>query len=148
MLRHLYATRVEVLRLSGTVIRGNPVLTWVKVANTLDPALGAPGELLCRIDLQFQRLGKDQPMPLVAGRPPDRVGVLFCDMTGNLLAGDRVRTITGPVTGTFEIRSIPDPALDLGAAHHLEVQVVEVAQALTGPQMFPAGTVEDHQAGP
>ncbi len=147
-MRHLYASRCEVLRLSGVVTRGNPVMSWVKVANIVDDTLATPGELWCRIDLQFQRPGKDQPMPLVAGRPPDRVGVLFCGITGNLLAGDRVRTIAGPVSGTFEIRSIPDPAVDLGSAHHLEVQVVEVAQSLTGPQMFPAGTVEDHQVGP
>lgn len=147
-MRHLFASRVEVLRLSGTLVRGNPIMTWVRVTDVLDLSLGVPGELLCRIDLQFQRPGKDQPMPVVAGRAPDRLGVLFCSITPSLLAGDRLHCIAGPVNGTFEIRTIPDPALNNTAAHHLEVQVVEVAQSLTGPQVFPGGTVADHRAGP
>jgi hypothetical protein len=87
----------------------------------------------------FVRPGKDAPMPLVAGRAPDRVGTLFCDPTPHLKAGDRIHAIDGPVTGTFEIRAIPDVAVGFGIGHHMEVQLIEVAQELTG--VFPGGAV-------
>lgn len=139
-MRHLFNSRVEVLRLAGAVTFGTPTFQWNKVDAVIDPLLGAPGELMCRLDLNFQRLGRDQPMPATAGRAPDRLGVMFFDVTDQLKAGDRVRCLTGPVTGTFEIRQVPDPAVDYSTAHHLEVQVVEVAQALVG--VFPGAQPE------
>lgn len=139
-MRHLYNSRAEVLRLSGVMTNGTPVLTWTKVTVTVDTRLAVPGELLCRLDLNFMRQGKDQPMPAVAGRAPDRIGVLFCDATDEIRAGDRIHCLTGPVKGTFEIRTIPDEAIDYTSAHHIEVQVVEVSQSLAG--VFPGGTVE------
>jgi len=135
-MRHLYSSRVEVLRLSATMVSGTPTLAWTKITAVPDPVLGTAGELLCRLDLGFMRLGRDQPMAVVAGRAPDRVGVMFFDATAHVKAGDRVHTLAGPITGTFEIRPIPDPATDMTRVHHMEVQVVEVAQALDG--VFPA----------
>lgn len=135
-MRHLYSSQMEVLRISGTLTDGTGVVAWTKVPYVLDPELGIPGELMCRIDLAFVRPGKDLPMALASGRALDRVGVLFCDTTEELRAGDRLRDIAGPVHGTFELRSMPDPAIDFAGAHHLEVQVVEVAQSL---QYFPSG---------
>lgn len=139
-MRHLFNQRVEVLRLAAVMTNGTPVLSWSKVTTILDPALGVPGELLCRLDLNFVRPGKDQPMPVTAGRAPDRIGVLFCGATDKILAGDRIRCLSGPVSGTFEIRTIPDQAIDFAAAHHIEVQVVEISQSLAG--VFPGAHVE------
>jgi len=136
-MRHLYNCRVELLRLSGVLVDGVPTFTWARTDTLPDPVLGIPGELMCRLDLSFVRQGKDQPMPVVAGRAPDRVGVMFFDNTNEVRAGDRIRVLAGPVTGTFEIRAIPDPAVSQLVAHHMEVQIVEVAQPLTG--IFPSG---------
>lgn len=140
-MRHLYQSRMEVLRLSGTLVNGAPVMRYDKVASTVDPKLGATGEIMCRLDLTFIRPGKDQPMPIVAGRAPDRIGVLFYDTGCDVRAGDRLRAVAGPVTGTFEIRTIPDSAVAYGTTHHMEVQVIEVAQSLAG--VFPGANVEE-----
>lgn len=130
-MRHLYASQVEVLRLASSIQFGTPTLSWVKLDEIVDPALGVAGELRCRLDLGFIRAGKDQPAAVVAGRAPDRTGVLFCDYTPQLRAGDRVRTVVGPVEGTFEVRAIPDTALDMTSVHHVEVQIFEVAQQVS-----------------
>ncbi len=141
-MRHLYNCRVAVDELSGGLINGTPVLSWSQVSDNLDPYLpDSQGELMCRIDLQFIRPGKDAPMPAVAGRAPDRIGVMFFDPTDKIKAGQRVRVLTGPVTGTFEIRAVPDPAVGLAVANHMEVQVIEVAQQPAG--IFPGRNVEE-----
>ncbi len=127
-MRHLFHTRAEVLRLTGALTNGVPIMSWDKVTTVIDATLGVPGELMCRLDLSFLRPGKDQPMPAVAGRAADRIGVMFFSATDLLQAGDRVHTLVGPVQGTFEIRNNPDPAADFSSAHHFEVQVIEVAQ--------------------
>ncbi len=145
-MRHLYNCRVAVDELSGDIVNGTPTLTWAQLGVNLDPYLpGSEGELMCRLDLYLQRPGKDAPMPIVAGRAPDRVGVMFFDATAAaaaVKAGQRVRVLSGPVTGTFEIRATPDPAQDFSpVAHHMEVQVIEVAQAPAG--IFPGRGVEE-----
>lgn len=128
-MRHLYHTRAELLRLSLQMNKGVPTQQWQKVREIIDPLLGSPGEFLCRIDLQYQRPGKDQPMPVVAGRAPDRVGLMFFDATDVIRSGDRLRCLDGPISGTFELRVMPDPAAGFSLAHHMEVQIVEVAQS-------------------
>lgn len=128
-MRWLYNTHCEVLRLSVQMQDGLAIQTWQKIDAIVDPFLGVPGEMMCRLDQLFQRPGKDQPQPLVAGRAPDRVGLLFFDPTLDIKSGDRVHVLDGPVQGTFELRVMPDPAQQYGAlAHHMEVQVIEVAQ--------------------
>jgi len=139
--RHLYNSRVGVYRLNGELTYGSPKLTWDKLTTVLDPYLGTPGELMGRFDLTFQRPGKDIPMPVVAGRAPDRIGVLFFDVTDAVKAGDRLRCIDGPIVGTFEIRAIPDPAVGFTAAHHMEVQVIEISRNLMN--VFPGGDVDE-----
>lgn len=128
-MRHLYNTRCEVLRLTVDMQDGLATQTWQKLDAIVDPYLAVPGEVMCRIDLIFQRPGKDQPQPIVAGRAPDRVGLMFLDATDEIVSGDRFHILDGPVAGTFEIRVMPDPAQAYGPmAHHMEVQVIEVAQ--------------------
>lgn len=132
-MRHLYASRVELYELIRELGTGtSPTGTWTKVADVVDPLLGVPGELLCRLDLGFIRPGRDTPAQPVAGRALDRVGVLFCDLSPYLRAGMRVHCIQGDVYGTFEIRVVPDLSPDMNAVRHIEVQVIEVAQSLTG----------------
>ncbi len=141
-MRHLFNTRVAVEELAGDFADGTPQYTWAKAATVVDPFIGEPGELMCRLDLTFQRPGKDAPQPIVAGRAPDRIGIMFCAAVDGIKAGQRVRALSGPLTGaTFELRAIPDPAQDYGpVAHHLEVQEVEVSQKLTG--VFPGSDLE------
>ncbi len=130
-MRMLYASQVDVLRLVTTDIEGGSASSsWVKIEDIVDPIWGVPGELMCRIATSFLRPGKDLPPPVVAGRAPDRVGVLYCDATPYLKAGDRVRCVTGDVYGTFELRVTPDLALNQTTVGHMEVQIIEVAQSL------------------
>ncbi len=140
-MRHLFHTRAEVLRLSQDRVRGVPQLNWQKVPAIVDRRLGVPGELQCRIDLSYMRPGKDQPMPIVAGRAPDRIGVMFFAATDAIWSGDRIRCIDGPIQGTFEIRAMPDVAADFDRAHHMEVQIVEVAQNMQDNLLSPTKQV-------
>ncbi len=127
-MRWLYHTRVEILRLSLELTNGLPQQTWQKLDVIVDPYLGVPGEMMCRIDLQYQRQGKDFPAPPIQGRAPDRVGVMFFDATNAVRSGDRFACLQGPIQGTFEIRAMPDVAAAYAHAHHMEVQITEVAQ--------------------
>jgi hypothetical protein len=113
---------------------------WQKLDAVVDPKLGVNGEMMCRLDLNFIRPGKDQPSPIVAGRAPDRVGLLFCDYTPNLLAGDRIKLVGGPIAGTFEIKSTPDGAIDFSKVHHFEVQVTEVSPSAS---KFPGTEIDN-----
>jgi hypothetical protein len=126
--RHLFSSRVEVYDPVITVVDGTGEISWEKSSTVIDTAHGEPGEMKCRIDLNFVRYGKDQLPAPVAGRAPDRIGVLLCSTTDGLKAGQRIKTIAGPVTGVFELRAIPDVAPDFSSAHHMEAQVIEVAQ--------------------
>jgi hypothetical protein len=117
---------------------GAMTLGWNPVAGVVDPVLGQPGLLQCRLDLTFLRPGKDQPPPLVAGRAPDRTGVCYFDLATDpagvplVKAGDRLLCVAGPIFGMFDIRTIPDVAQSLTGAHHVETQVIEVSQMLKG----------------
>lgn len=139
-MRHLYNCLVEVLQLSGGLVYGTPTLTWDVIGDTPDPVLGVTGQMMCRISLGVVRPGKDAPMPIVAGRAPDRVGVMYFDPSDAVKAGQRIHILDGPFLGTFEIRAMPDVAVMGATAHHMEVQVIEVAQAASGA--FPGATVE------
>jgi hypothetical protein len=145
-MRMFYTSTCQVLRLDPVLgDTGAMTLNWPAVDTVVDPVLGQPGLLKCRLDLTFIRPGKDQPAPIVAGRAPDRVGVCYFDLaTGEdnvplVLAGDRLQCVAGPIFGTFEIRPIPDVAQDMIGAHHVEVQVIEVSQMLKpgSPTPFP-----------
>lgn len=130
-MEHLYASRVKVQRLQLRVAEGRTAMhDWSDQEGTL-------ANFPCRLDLLFLRPGKDVPAPFEAGVARDRMGVMFCSSDVPLLAGDRIVTLSGPIKGSFEIRSVPDQAQDYGAAHHIEVQVIETNQTLEGPTSYP-----------
>lgn len=132
----MYLYTVEVYQTEITMDKGSMKTSWVKSTEMIDPLHGIPGEMRCRIDFGYLRPGKDAPSPITAGRAPDRVGVMVFDYTPHVRAGHRLRIKSGPMTGTYELKANPDPAVGYGSVHHLEVQVVEVAQSAVG---FPAG---------
>jgi hypothetical protein len=146
-LRMFYTSTCQVLRFDPSLgATGAMTFSWDPVTAVVDPVLGQPGLLQCRLDLTFLRPGKDQPSPYVAGRAPDRTGVCYFDLATDengaplVKAGDRLQCTAGPIFGTFELRLIPDVAQSLIGAHHVETQVVEVAQQLKpgSPQPFPS----------
>ena len=107
-MRHLFSSTVEILESVTTVVDGARVQAWVKSTEQFDPAC-APGEMLCRLDLIFLRPGKDAPAPIVAGRTPDRTGVLYCSNTPALKGGQIVRVIKGQHIGaSFLMKMRPD----------------------------------------
>lgn len=123
-MRHLYASTVKVQRLTKTRVNGMVQTSWSDQAPPLD-------SFRCRLDLNFLRPGKDAPPAHEAGVAPDRTGIMFCDAHLPLKAGDRLVAIAGPVEGTFEIRTLPDIAVDYSSGHHIEVQIIESVQDLT-----------------
>ena len=120
-------------------------VSWAAITDIVDVILDQPGMLGCRLAVGYLRPGKDQLPPLVAGRPQDRVAVCaydpLTDMNGVPLvkAGDRLLCVSGPISGTWELRNIPDQIQGYNGAAHAEVQVIEVAaQSLPGsPTPFP-----------
>jgi hypothetical protein len=129
---HLYPSVAKVQRMQLRVIEGRTAEhDWVD-------QVGVLGGFKCRLDLTFIRPGKDVLPAQEAGVARDRVGVLFCSSRVPLQAGDRLVLTKGPIQGTFDIKNIPDKAQSYAAAHHIEVQVVETNQTLTGPTNFPS----------
>ena len=128
-MRHLFNTQVEILESVTDIVDGARVQTWQKSTANFDPSCG-PGEMRCRLDLIFLRVGKDAPAPIVAGRTPDRTGVMYCSYTPALQGGQVMKVISGPYTGSsFLLKLRPDVAQNFSRAHHIEVQVFEVNQA-------------------
>jgi hypothetical protein len=127
-MEHLYASVVRVLR---------PAL-YVDPDGSTGTALGVVdgmGYVPCRIDLNFMRPGKDIAPAPVAGRAPDRIGILFCNADIPIRSGDTVEAIPNDfgvvvVPGTFEVRVIPDVAVGFSVAHHQEIQILETGSVL------------------
>ena len=124
-MQHLFSSAVKVQRSQLTVVDGQATMSW-------QDQLAPLAYVKCRLDLNFIRQGKDALPAIEAGRAPDRVGVMFVAATVPLKAGDRIVTLSGPVSGTFDIRAIPDIALDYASGHHIEVQIIETNQQLAG----------------
>ncbi len=128
-MRHLFNSKVEILEAFTDVVDGARVASWSKSTANFDPVCG-PGEMKCRLDLIFLRVGKDVPQPIQSGRSPDRTGVLYCSYTPSLRGGQIIRVIDGPFTGaSFLLKMRPDEAQNFKGTHHIEVQVFEVNQA-------------------
>jgi hypothetical protein len=121
--QHLFNCSVEVLRLRQVFDSGQPRYDW-QLTTTLR----------CRVDVSFVRPGKTMPLVIEAGRAPDRSAVAFFSAADGLLlrAGDRLRCIVGPISGTWSVDEIPDVIAGYSAAHHVEVGLKEVAQAVSG----------------
>lgn len=126
-MRHLFISTGHIERLSRTMVNGAAQMTWSPVS---DPQLQ---NIKCRLDLNFLRPGKDAPAPYEAGKAPDRIGLMFCDILP-IRAGDRFVADSGPVMGTFEIHSNPDTTITMRpTGHHMEIQIVETNQNLPRP---------------
>lgn len=147
-MRALYSSVVSVTRLTPALNdQGGMSMAWAAISAVPDLVLQQPALMSCRLDIGFTRPGKDQFAPLVAGRPPDRVGVCYYDPVTDsngipvVKAGDRLVCVSGPIFGSWEVRVVPDVAQNYIGAHHVEVQVIEVAQALGpgSPTPFPGG---------
>ena len=128
-MEHLFSSVVKVQRLTKTFVDGMVESSWADQPAPLSA-------FRCRLDLNFLRPGKDAPPAYEAGVAPDRIGVMFCSSTLPLKAGDRIVTVSGPVTGVFDVRVIPDIALDYSSGHHIEVQIVESVQTFEPPREF------------
>lgn len=116
---------------------GIPEMEWIQATVPGDPIASAMlARLDCRLDMNFLRKGKDLPPAPEAGKAPDRVGVMFTYPYAPIQAGDRIIAIPNnegkiPVAGSFEIRAMPDEAIDFSDQHHIEVQVIETNQTLS-----------------
>jgi hypothetical protein len=121
-MRHLYDTTARVLRRST----GG---AFTQVSDVVDATHGVPGELVCSLRLGFVVPGKNEPVPTTAGRAPDRVGTMFCDVTPHLVYEDRLAVESGPNMGVFELRQTPDIAVGLSAGHHMQVEVIECVRS-------------------
>lgn len=143
-MRALYSSVVQVTRLTPAFNdQGGMNISWQVITGYPDPFITTPGQMACRLDIGFTRPGKDQLAPLVAGRPPDRVGVCYYDIVSDasgvpiVLAGDILVCVAGPIIGSWQIRNIPDVAQDYTGGHHIEVQVIEVSQSLGSGSVTP-----------
>ena len=151
-MQHLFNSAFRVERLQFVVTDGTPIMDYAQATDT-DPALNDMLQFLkARLDMNFIRQGKDIPEAPVAGRAPDRIGVLFTSPYAPLKAGDRLVAIPNeqgkiPVPGIFDIRVMPDVAIDFSDAHHIEVQVTETAQELS-PANWPEDPIEDELPDP
>lgn len=147
-LRGLYSSVVQVTRLTPVLnAEYGMSVSWAAVSDIVDLQLNQPGLLSCRLAIGYLRPGKDQLPPIVAGRPQDRVGVIYYDPVTDssgvplVKAGDRFLCVSGPISGTWEMRNIPDQLQGYSLAAHCEAQVIEVAvQSGPGsPTPFPGG---------
>lgn len=115
---HLMPSRVCVSRPQATMQDGILTTAWRDV-----PGLE---EVPIRLEVGFFRPGKDFPLPPQAGRTPDRVSTYWVAAGTDLRPGDHIQCISGPVTGTWQIRVAPDVTTGMSRLHHLEGQCVEV----------------------
>jgi hypothetical protein len=150
---HLFNSAVRVERLQLQVVGGQAVMDYAQATDP-DPALNAMLQFLkCRLDMNFIRQGKDIPPAPVAGRAPDRIGIMFTFPYAPIKAGDRIIAIPNeqnkiPVKGTFEIRPIPDEAVGFSDQHHIEVQITETGQELTSGNWPSEEPIEDDEEEP
>jgi hypothetical protein len=121
-IRHWYDSRVSVYRKSNG--------RYVKLTSMVDTQVDVAGEMMCFLAIGVTRPGVE--VPIVAGRAPDRVGVLFCDFSHELQAEDRIKVIAGPNPGIFEVLQRPDIAQSLSYARHMEVDIIECAKSTAG----------------
>lgn len=115
-------SRVRVKRPRVTMQDGILTTSWSPVSGMSD--------VPCRLEVGLYRPGKDQPLPIQAGRAPDRVAVYWVAPGTDFRPGDHLECVSGPVRGVWEIKSFPDAAVGMRNLHHLEGQAVEVPGAM------------------
>lgn len=116
----LLVHRCNLMRLAESNQDGIASYTWSTIKRSIP----------LRIDLSFQRRGKDPDWISEAGRPTDRTGVAFFGPGLDVRPGDRIVMTHGP-TGRFELQGSRDYVPDrYGDVHHIEIGVQEVAQAI------------------
>jgi hypothetical protein len=134
-LRASYSSVVQVRRLVAGYgpgrINGAANYTWGNSTDIIDDYWGVPGQMQCRLDVQFIRPGSGIPMPAESPTVVPRLGTVFYDIPDNInyvRSGDHLQVISGAFEGnTFEIRVIPEPAQDYFGPTHMEAQIVEIA---------------------
>lgn len=135
---HLFSSVVRVERLQLSLSDdGTASMEWQQATDPDQYINWQLGWLACRLDMSFVRPGKDIAPAPEAGKAPDRIGVMFVSPDAPIRAGDRIVAIENElgrivVKGTFEIRYIPDEAVDYDSVHHIEVQIIETNQNLEG----------------
>lgn len=134
-LRGSYSSVVKIRRLGGGMgpgrVNGAAQYNWVESDDLIDVYWGVPGQMQCRLDVQYVSPGIGAPMPAEVATVIPRSGTVYYDIPDSPLyvrAGDHLVAIDGPFKGsTFEIRVIPQPAQDFLGATHMEAQMVEIA---------------------
>lgn len=122
-MRHLYNSRIAIYRKNNSGV-------FTKITDVPDAILGVAGEAMCHLAIGLVRPNAALQMPIPAGRVADRTAVLICDATQYIQADDRVKVISGPNLGVFEVRQTPDTIQGYGPAHHIEVEVIEVVKSI------------------
>lgn len=125
-MNHLFNTYLGITRMTQVATDGQLTYAWAEV-----------GVIQGRLDLVFQRQGRDDLVATVeAGRTPERGGLLFCEI-GDVRIGDRLVVKTGSYAFpcTLEVINVPEPVPGYMGTHHLEIVVKELAQSLTGPAL-------------
>ena len=133
---HLFNSVVRVERLQLVTTDGVAEMDWAQATDPDPNAAEMLKYLECRLDMNFLRPGKDILPAPEAGKAPDRIGIMFTYPYAPIKAGDRIVAIPNregktPVKGTFEIRVMPDEAIDFSDQHHIEVQIIESTQNLS-----------------
>lgn len=133
---HLFNSVVRVERLQLVTTDGVAEVDWAQATDPDPNAAEMLKYLECRLDMNFLRPGKDILPAPEAGKAPDRIGIMFTYPYAPIKAGDRIVAIPNregktPVKGTFEIRVMPDEAIDFSDQHHIEVQIIESNQNLS-----------------
>ena len=133
---HLFNSVVRVERLQLVTTDGVAEMDWAQATDPDPNAAEMLKYLECRLDMNFLRPGKDILPAPEAGKAPDRIGIMFTYPYAPIKAGDRIVAIPNregktPVRGTFEIRVMPDEAIDFSDQHHIEVQIIESNQNLS-----------------
>lgn len=119
---HLLPSYVKVTRAVTQRVDGVMTASWQPVAGY--------ERLRCRIEVGFYRPGKDAPLPVQAGRAPDRPAVYWFNPGVDLRPGDHLECVAGPVTGVWELKTFPDQAVGMGRLEHIEGQAIEVSGTL------------------
>lgn len=145
---HLFNSVVRVERMALQVDEGVATMSYVQATDPDPVTNDLLAYLPCRLDLNFIRPGKDALPAPVAGRAPDRVGLLITQPYAPLKAGDMVVAIPNaagklPVKGTFEIRVMPDETIGFSDQHHIEVQIIETGQELNTENWPSEDPIED-----